>query len=145
MMSFPIERIKRGVSPITNEQAATIYTGRVDSEALCVVRDYLIGMMDENENTFGYEWTRYDGKVVELTVKVRSERTDVKVVGPDDVQPVVHGKWVGFPECLKYPNAYADDHIVYSACEECFSVLDNCTERFDYCQHCGARMDLEEG
>jgi len=55
-----------------------------------------------------------------------------------------HGRWVGFPECLKYPNAYADDHIVCSSCEECFSVLDNCTERFDYCPHCGARMDLED-
>ena len=83
-MSFPIERIKRGVSPITNEQAVTTYTGRVDSEALCVVRDYLLGMMGENEDTFGYEWTRNDGKVVEVTVKVRSERTGVKGVGSDD-------------------------------------------------------------
>lgn len=61
-----------------------------------------------------------------------------------DGQEIVHGRWVGFPECLKYPNAYADDHIVCSACEECFSVLDNCTERFDYCPHCGAIMDLED-
>lgn len=50
------------------------------------------------------------------------------------------GEWVGYPDCLKYPNAYADDHIVCSACEECFSILDNCTERFNYCPHCGADM-----
>lgn len=61
------------------------------------------------------------------------------------VQPVVHGQWVGYPDCLKYPNAYSNDHIVCSACEECFSVLDNCVERFDYCPHCGAKMDLEDG
>lgn len=85
-MSFPIERIKRGVSPITNtiSGTVTVYTGRVDSEALCVIRDYLMGMMDKNEDAFGYEWIRSDGKVVELTVKVRSERTDVKGVGSDD-------------------------------------------------------------
>lgn len=68
----------------------------------------------------------------------------IDTVPAEDVQPVVHGRWVGFPECLKYPNAYSDDHIVCSSCEECFSVLDNCTERFDYCPHCGAKMDLED-
>lgn len=57
-----------------------------------------------------------------------------------DVRPVVHGEWIGYPECLKYPNAYADDHIVCSVCEECFSILDNCTEQFDFCPHCGADM-----
>lgn len=67
----------------------------------------------------------------------------IDTVPAEDVQPVVHGRWVVFPGCLKYPNAYSDDHIVCSACEECFSVLDNCTERFDYCPHCGAKMDLE--
>lgn len=34
-----------------------------------------------------------------------------------DVRPVRRGKWVGYPECLKYPNAYSDDHIVCSAAE----------------------------
>lgn len=60
-----------------------------------------------------------------------------------DVRPGVHGKWIGYPECLKYPNAYADDHIVCSVCEECFSILDNCAERFDFCPHCGADMREE--
>ena len=58
----------------------------------------------------------------------------------DDVAPVVHGKWIGYPECLKFINAYASDHIVCSACEECFSIIDNCTERFNFCPHCGADM-----
>ena len=58
-----------------------------------------------------------------------------------DVRPVVHGRWIGYPECLKYTNAYSDDHIVCSACEECFSILDNDCERFYYCPNCGARME----
>jgi len=57
-----------------------------------------------------------------------------------DVRPVVRGNWIGYPECLKYPNAYADDHIVCSACEECFSILDNDCERFNFCPNCGADM-----
>ena len=57
-----------------------------------------------------------------------------------DVKPVKRGEWIGYPECLKYPNAYADTHIVCSVCEECFSMLDNDTERFDFCPHCGAVM-----
>lgn len=60
-----------------------------------------------------------------------------------DVKPVVHGRWIEYPDCLKYPNAYADDHIVCSVCEECFSVLDNDTERFWFCPHCGS--DMREG
>lgn len=55
------------------------------------------------------------------------------------------GKWVGYPACLKYMNAYADDHIVCSACEECFSILDNDCERFNFCPNCGADMRQEKG
>jgi predicted RNA-binding Zn-ribbon protein involved in translation (DUF1610 family) len=57
-----------------------------------------------------------------------------------DVRPVVKARWIGYPECLKYTNAYSDDHIVCSACEECFSILDNDCERFYFCPNCGAQM-----
>lgn len=67
----------------------------------------------------------------------------VKAIHTADVRPVVRGKWVGYPECLKYANAYSDDHIVCSACEECFSILDNDCERFNFCPNCGA--DMREG
>lgn len=60
-----------------------------------------------------------------------------------DVLPVVKARWIGYPECLKYTNAYSDDHIVCSACEECFSILDNDCERFNFCPNCGADM-MEE-
>lgn len=48
--------------------------------------------------------------------------------------------WVGYPECLKYENAYSTDHIVCSACRYVFSTIDNCTEEFMHCPHCGAKM-----
>ena len=64
------------------------------------------------------------------------------IIPVSDVAAVRRGRWIGFPECLKYPNAYSDDHIVCSVCEECFSILDNDAERFDFCPHCGARMEI---
>lgn len=68
----------------------------------------------------------------------------IRAIPAADVAEVRHGRWIGFPDCLKYPNAYSDDHIVCSVCEECFSILDNDTERFDFCPHCGAKMDESE-
>lgn len=51
-----------------------------------------------------------------------------------DVVPVRHGQWIGFPNYC----------AVCSVCEECFSILGNDTERFDFCPHCGAKMDEDE-
>lgn len=80
MARFPIERIKIGVSPITN----TIYIGRVDAsetkwlekrdctdEALEVVRDYLVNMILDGFSDFGYEWERKDGCIVELRATIK--------------------------------------------------------------------------
>lgn len=50
------------------------------------------------------------------------------------------GKWIEFPDSLRYDGAYSDDHIVCSECHHVFSILDNCTEEFDFCPHCGAEM-----
>jgi hypothetical protein len=52
-------------------------------------------------------------------------------------------EWVEYPECLAYDGAYSDSHIVCSACNHVFSTMDNCTEEFDYCPHCGAKMKQE--
>lgn len=52
-------------------------------------------------------------------------------------------EWIEYPECLAYDGAYSDSHIVCSACKHVFSIMDNCTEEFDYCPHCGAKMDDE--
>lgn len=56
-------------------------------------------------------------------------------------EPVRHGHWIEYPRCLAYDGAFSDDHIVCSVCESVWNVLDNCTERFDCCPHCGAKMD----
>ena len=50
------------------------------------------------------------------------------------------GEWIEYPDCLQYEGAYADDQIVCSECHHVFSILDNCTEEFDFCPHCGADM-----
>ena len=50
------------------------------------------------------------------------------------------GEWIEYPDCLQYENAYADDQIVCSACHHVFNIMDNCTEEFDFCPHCGAEM-----
>lgn len=50
------------------------------------------------------------------------------------------GEWIEYPDCLKHDGAYSDDHIVCSKCHHVFSILDNCTEEFDFCPHCGAEM-----
>ena len=49
-----------------------------------------------------------------------------------DVQEVRHGKW--------------DEElydIICSACKESFNIMDNDAYRFDFCPHCGAKMDKE--
>ena len=60
-----------------------------------------------------------------------------------DAAPVKRGRWVEYPLCLGYEGAYSDDHIVCSNCKSVWSIIDNDTERFDYCPRCGARMDGE--
>lgn len=76
-----LENIVIDVSPLTN----TLRIGRVgkarthlleweerEDEILCAVRDFLYNLAEQNNrNTFGYEWTRKDGKVVELRVTVK--------------------------------------------------------------------------
>lgn len=61
-----------------------------------------------------------------------------------DAEPVRHGKWIGYPECLRYENALTDGDYACSCCGEVFSCIDNDMERFDYCPHCGVKMDAQE-
>lgn len=81
--------------------------------------------------------------VFEAFADGRSAYVALEAIPAADVVPVRHGEWIGYPECLKYENAYSDDHIICSVCTACFSIIDNCTETFNYCPNCGARMDGE--
>lgn len=74
---------------------------------------------------------------------IKNIRRLIDGIPADDVAPVRHGRWIEYPECLRFENAYSDDHIVCSECHKVFSVLDNCTETFNYCPNCGAKMDKE--
>lgn len=65
----------------------------------------------------------------------------IKLLPTVEAELVRQGRWVEYPECLKYENAYGDIDIVCSCCEAVFNVMDNDTYRFDYCPHCGAKMD----
>lgn len=58
-----------------------------------------------------------------------------------DASPVVHGRWINYPECLGYEGAYCDENIVCSECHSVWNIIDNDADRFDYCPMCGARMD----
>ena len=43
-----------------------------EDEIIYSVRDFLVTLAERNDsNTFGYEWTRKDGKIVELRVTVK--------------------------------------------------------------------------
>lgn len=51
-----------------------------------------------------------------------------------DAQPVVHGKWVKHK-----------DHInPYITCSVCNMFMPDEFKYFDYCPHCGAKMDVKE-
>lgn len=89
---------------------------------------------DDEESPITY----MDERLLELNKAITVAITEIPSA---DVEQVRHGRWVGYPECLKYTNAYSDDHIVCSVCEECYSILDNDCGRFNYCPNCGARMD----
>lgn len=76
-----LENIVIDCSPLTD----TLRIGRVnknrdrllewearEDEILCAVRDFLFSKAQkENSNTFGYEWDKKDGKIVELRITVR--------------------------------------------------------------------------
>jgi predicted RNA-binding Zn-ribbon protein involved in translation (DUF1610 family) len=51
-----------------------------------------------------------------------------------------HGEWVEYPYCLCYEGALTEYDIACSSCGAVFNVIDNCTETFNYCPNCGAKM-----
>ena len=50
-----------------------------------------------------------------------------------DVVEDRHGKW-----------EQIDDDVFCSECGKGWNVIDNCTETFDFCPKCGAKMDGKE-
>ena len=54
------------------------------------------------------------------------------------------GRWVTYPQYLLYDGTYGEDKIVCSECGSEWNILDNDTDTFDYCPHCGAKMEGEK-
>ena len=50
-----------------------------------------------------------------------------------DAVEVVHGRWI---------EDVATDMIACTECGHAWNIIDNCTETFNYCPNCGAKMDL---
>ena len=45
-----------------------------ENEIISAVRDFLVALAERNEsNTFGYEWKRKDGKIVELRLTIKED------------------------------------------------------------------------
>lgn len=84
-----LENIVIDVSPLTN----TLRIGRVgkarthlleweerEDEILCAVRDFLHNKaLEDNSTSYGYEWTRKDGKIVELRVTIKEDVDNAQV------------------------------------------------------------------
>lgn len=103
----------------------------IDADALI----YPLKMQAESFRRIG-EWVRAD--VLDDCIVEIGEQPIV------DAEPVRHGRWINYPECLGYEGAYHDEHIVCSACHSVWNIIDNDAERFDYCPNCGAKMDGED-
>ena len=91
----------------------------------------LIRREDVLKEAFTIIWNGEDFKVV---------KTETILSIPSAEQERKKGEWIEYPDCLRYEDAYSDDQIACSACHHVFSILDNCTEEFNFCPNCGADM-----
>lgn len=54
-----------------------------------------------------------------------------------DVAPVRHGRFRSL--------TFSGDTIICSECKIAYNIFEtNCVENFNFCPHCGAKMDLKE-
>ena len=56
-------------------------------------------------------------------------------------EPVKHGRWIDFPECLEYEGALDEEYFVCSECHHVWNTIDNCAETFRYCPNCGSKNE----
>lgn len=82
----------------------------------------LVRSMAENAETNGF---MHDREVIECVM------TTLVCVPLVDVAPVVHGQWVNGCQC----SVCGDRHGPYNSRHKPF---------YNYCPHCGAKMDEEE-
>ncbi len=67
---------------------------------------------------------------------------DINSLPKADVQSVKHGQWV----CEFYNDVFDVYQADCSVCKkESTDKYDKVSESYEYCPHCGARMDLKDG
>lgn len=109
-----------------------------------VVLEYDDGGMTVSDSDECFEIGNYYKILKRLSASEAKAKYDAwKKKKKQDAEPVIHGRWIYYPECLKHEGASHDDAIC-SVCGEMFDQMDNDVERFDYCPHCGAKMDAEQ-
>ena len=87
------------------------------------------------------EWDGHTpAQAIERIGKLK-EQEPVEMHPAVDAVPVVHGRWINYPECLRYESAYCEEDIVCSECHSVWNIIDNDADRFDHCPACGAKMD----
>ena len=66
---------------------------------------------------------------------------DIKRIPVADVQPLKHGQWV----CEFYNDVFDVYQADCSVCKrESTNKYDKVSESYEYCPHCGAKMDLKD-
>lgn len=78
-----------------------------------------------------------DADIIALLDRLEKKQTFIK----EAIRQAKTGAWIEYPAALQYEGAYLPEHIVCSACFHVFCTLDNCTEEFHHCPHCGAKMN----
>lgn len=67
----------------------------------------------------------------------------IEALPAEDVQPVKHGRWIDFPECLEYEGALDEEYFVCSQCHYVWNTVDNCAETFICCPNCGSKNRMD--
>ena len=84
-------------------------------------------------------WSEDGGRKMKM---IDAERfPELKDYPTIDAEPVRHGKWIG----TEY-DGYADGNPVYYEwiCSDCKTIIEDDEPIWNYCPHCGAKMDKGE-
>lgn len=57
---------------------------------------------------------------------------------PADVEPVIHGRWIGIYEWAKMHDSRPSGMCTYFWCSECQTAQE---KKSNFCPNCGAKMD----
>lgn len=82
-----------------------------------------------------------DGSCSKAGVDLREMLDEIEGLDETEVQPVKHGRWIDFPECLEYEGALDEEYFVCSECHHVWNTIDNCAETFRYCPNCGSKNE----